>query len=86
MEHFYCHFVKYNERHHMKRHISSLVFGTLGAAAGFALCFVYFVLPRADALQRGQEAQQAMTVFSKLSIHYGERGQYFTLPGMIRHE
>ena len=70
----------------MKRHISSLVFGTLGAAAGFALCFVYFVLPQADALQRGQEAQQAMKVFSKLSLHHDERGSYFTLPGMVRDE
>jgi hypothetical protein len=70
----------------MKRHISSLVFGAVGVAAGFALCFLYFVLHQREAVERGQEAQQAMTVFSKLSLFHDERGAYIVLPGMVRHE
>jgi hypothetical protein len=70
----------------MKRHVSSLVFGTVGIGAGFALCFVYLVLPRAEALERGRTAEQAMTVFSKLSLTHDEHGAYLTLPGMVRRE
>jgi hypothetical protein len=70
----------------MKKYISSVVFGTIGVGAGFALCFVYLVIPQREAAEKGQEAQQAMSVFSKLTFHHDERGQYITLPGMVRHE
>ena len=70
----------------MKKYISSVVFGTVGVCAGFALCFVYLVMPQRDAVERGREAQQAMAPFSKVAFHHDERGQYITLPDMIRHD
>ena len=70
----------------MKKYVSSVVFGTVGVCAGFALCFVYLVMPQRDAVDRGREAQQAMAPFSKIAFHHDERGQYITLPGMIQHE
>ena len=70
----------------MKTYISALVFGSVGVCAGFALCFVFLVLPEREAGEKGRQAQQAMSVFSKLTFHYDERGQYITLPGMIAHE
>ena len=65
----------------MKKHISSLVFGIVGICSGFALCFLYLVLPTREPLERGHAVEQAMKVFSHLSHHHdNERGSYFTLP------
>jgi hypothetical protein len=70
----------------MKKYISSVIFGALGVGAGFALCFVYLVIPQREAMDRSRGAQQAMARFSKLALQHDERGTYFTPPGMIRHE
>jgi hypothetical protein len=70
----------------MKKYISSVIFGTLGVGAGFALCFVYLVIPQGETVDRGREPQQAMAQFSKLALHHDERGAYFTPAGMVRHE
>jgi hypothetical protein len=65
----------------MKRHVSSIVFGVTGVCVGFTVCFLQFVLPTREPLRKGTEAQQALKVYSKLSISYDkERGTYFTMP------
>lgn len=65
------------ERPHMKKHLSSFVFGSLGICAGFTLCFVYVALP----LREAGDATPHPTSFSRLALHYGHDGTYFTIPG-----
>jgi hypothetical protein len=69
------------ERKTMRKYISAMVFGFVGACAGFTICFVYLVLPTREPLERGQEAQRAMLVFSHLSLSHDAQGKtYFTIP------
>ena len=41
----------------MKRHLSSLIFGSLGLCVGFTLCYLYIVLPERTAKGTGAQKQ-----------------------------
>jgi len=68
----------------MKKYVSSMVFGLVGACFGFTICFVYLVLSTREPLEKGREAERAMRNFAHLSIHHDvDRRTYFTIPELL---